>query len=99
MYPGKEILYYKESVLNASILKLLASDLRVDRHPQILNTDSDRHPQSLNSILLYFYLYQLTTHAKQNSWKCILPSDECGPLVRNANEHKYVYYYLFLITK
>lgn len=59
VYPGKEILYYKESVLNVSILKLLASDL-----PVACNIDS--HPQNLSTILLYFYLYQLTTHAKSN---------------------------------
>lgn len=60
MYSGKEILYYKESVLNASILKLLASDLPV-------TSNSDSHPQNLSTILLYFFfLCQLTTHAKNN---------------------------------
>lgn len=42
-----------------SILKLLTSDLAVA-------SNFDSHPQSLDTILLYFYLYQLSTHAKNN---------------------------------
>lgn len=31
----------------------------------------DSHPQSPNTILLYFYLYQLTTHAQNKSTFCL----------------------------
>lgn len=95
--PEKEILCYKASFLNVSIMKL-AFGLPV-------TSNFDSHPQSPNTVLLYFYLYQLTTQAQNNnktvqSTFCLqINMVHLWEKLKLLNITLSAYHYLFLITK